>query len=447
MTPHRSPRRRRIRTLLLGALLSLLLPFLLLPTATAAPLSTVEYLVAADPTAQALHVYRTSDLKRTGTLDDIQVSAHAGSLALPDGRLLVIDDAKARLDAIRIDGRGRPQIVDRADIPGQDWDGATWFAADPSLRYVVFSGEADAGSTPVTVVDLRTFVAHQVRVPVAPDSSGTVAETQVYLAGHPLQVVWTTGGQFRSTPLARVLADKPLRVTSTAPVGVGTHGPVVSRRGDAVFSTTADGFDGAAISGATLGSPRSVAYSPTRNVVQSYRPRLASDERTVWGGVAEDTGLSPSEWADTRNDVNLVDTVAFTSRLVRMPDGLAGRLAMSDRYAALSTISPDGDALTLMDAAPASPTYGRIVGTVALPSSTHGPVAGVPTTGTQTHFTALDPAGRTAFVTNGGDGRISVVDTATRRLTRTLSVPTPLTGGGYLTVVHPGAPLHDLVAR
>ncbi len=89
----------------------------------------------------------------------------------------------------------------------------------------------------------------------------------------------------------------------------------------------------------------------TRNVVQLYRPRLAPDDRRVWGSVAEDTGLSPAQWADTRNDVNLIDTVRVTSTLTRLPDG---------------------DVLTLLDADDRSRTFDRIVGTVALKSMTRG---------------------------------------------------------------------------
>ncbi len=299
----------------------------------------------------------------------------------------------------------------------------------------------------MTPGDLRTFTAHQIQITVAPDTSGNVSETQVYLAGQPLQLVVTTGGKFQTFPVADIVAGRTPTATSTAPVGAGTHGPVVSRDGRYVFSTTANGFDGAAISRATLGSARSVDYSATRNVVQNYRPRLAADGRTVWGTVAEDTGLAPTDWADTRNDVNIIDTTTFTSVLVRLPDGLASRFALSKRYGAASTIHPDGDVLTLVDTKRGSATYRRIVGTVALPASSGGPVAGSPASGTQGHFVALSPNGSLGFVSNGGDGLISVVDTATRRVSKTVTTPTALTGGGYLTVVKAKTPLYDLIAR
>lgn len=406
-----------------------------------------EYLVVADPQAQALHVYRTSDNRRTGSLDDIAVSSHGGTLPLPDGRLIVVDDANAQVAAIKINAQGKPRIVNRAKIPGDEWEGMAWGATDRKLRYFAFSGEGHEGVGPISVVDLTTFAIRQIEVATAPDASGNVPETQVDLAGQPLQLVYTTGGKFHAVSLADVLAGRTPQVTSTAPVGPRTHGPVVARNGAAVFSTTGEGFFGASITGTALRSPRSVVYSAARTIPSNSRPRLAADERTVWGAVAENTGLAAADWADTRNHVNLIDTVTFSSRLLRLPDGQNSRLAMSASYAGVSTVHPDGDTLTLLDADRDSRTYGRIVGTVAISASSGGPVAGKPAAGTQPHSVGLDPDGRRAYVTNGGDGKITVIDTASRRVIKVIDTPTPLGGGGYLVVVKPGAPLHDLISR
>lgn len=445
MTPTPS-RRHPLRRALLAVLVAAATSGLLASPASAAPRSG-EYLLAADPAAEAVHVYRTSDLKRTGSLEGVGIASHAGTLQLPDGRVIMIDDKNATVDAVRITANGKPRIVDQAKIPGNGWEGATWAAADASLHYLAFSGEGADTQAPVTIVNLTSFAISQVQVPTEADSSGSVPETQVYLAGRPLQLVVTTGGQFRAAPLSTVLAKHAFTPTSTAPVGAGTHGPVVSRRGDRVFSTTADGFSGANIPGNSLGSPRSVAYSSSRDVVQNYRPRLAVDGRTVWGSAAEDTGLTPEQWADTRNDVNVIDTSTFTSRLVRLPDGVASRLALSKRYAAVATTHPDGDVLTLLDSRSSSPTARRIVGTIALPAASGGPVEGKPTTGTQSHFVALDASGSRAYISNGGDGRIVVVSTKDRSIVRTIKTPTALDNGGYLTVVKKGTALADLVAR
>ena len=77
----------------------------------------------------------------------------------------------------------------------------------------------------------------------------------------------------------------------------------------------------------------------------------------------------------------------------------------------------------------------------------NGPVADQPPTGREARFVAVTPDGRYAFATHGGDGKISVIDTATLSVTKVLELPTALRGGGYITAVQPGAPIVDLIAR
>lgn len=52
-----------------------------------------------------------------------------------------------------------------------------------------------------------------------------------------------------------------------------------------------------------------------------------------------------------------------------------------------------------------------------------------------------------AYVSQGGDGEIVVVDLRARKIAATIDTPTALNGGGYLTVVKRGTPVTGLVAR
>ena len=465
MTPPLSRWARRVRRLAV-ALAVLGLAGLLTAPADARPrgsdATTQEYLVVADPQAKALHVYRASDHRRTGSLHDIAISTHGGTLPLPDGRLIVVDDANARVAAISISSRGKPRIVKSAVIPSSRWEGMTWGAADPSLRYLAFGGQpGDGVVSPIMVVDLDTFDISHHDLQLSPDGTGTAPETQVYLAGNPLRLVMLGGSGFSSMLLSSFLGTEylagcpigrprcfPIKSGSNAPSGDGAHGPVVARDGSAVFTTTAKGFAGANVAERGLTDARRVAYSTdTRDIPNSFHPRLAADERMVWGAVTENPAVPVERWATARNDVSIVDSATYDTRLVRVPDGKVSRLAISSTYAAVSTIHPEGDALTLLDADRDSATFGRIVGTVAIPSSTAGPVAGGSIVGTQPHFVTLDPDGRRAYVSNGGDGEVTVVDTERRRVVGTIRTPTPLNDGGYLVVVKPGAPVHDLIPR
>jgi hypothetical protein len=246
--------------------------------------------------------------------------------------------------AVRISAAGKPFVERSVAIPtpNRDWAGAAWAAIDPSLRYFgVTSGYDNSADQTVTVVDTRTFTAHQLSVQVQP-VGGKYSEVQVTFGGRPSQVVVAAGGLFQTFPLADVLAGRTVAATSSAPLGAGNHGPVVSRSGDRHFSTTADGVDGAGLPGSRLTGPTSVPYSTARDVVLNARPRWAADDRTIWGAASENTGLAPEQWADTRNVVHVLDTATSRSTLTRLPDGVAGRLALSSRYAAVTTLSPEG---------------------------------------------------------------------------------------------------------
>jgi hypothetical protein len=67
--------------------------------------------------------------------------------------------------------------------------------------------------------------------------------------------------------------------------------------------------------------------------------------------------------------------------------------------------------------------------------------------GQESRRATISPDGRWGFISHGGDGRISVIDTSDRRVARTLTVPTPLEKGGYLVAVQPGMPLADTIGR
>lgn len=58
----------------------------------------------------------------------------------------------------------------------------------------------------------------------------------------------------------------------------------------------------------------------------------------------------------------------------------------------------------------------------------------------------VTPDGRFAFVTCGGDGKVSMVNTATLEVTE-FTVPTALVGGGYVAGFRRGVVPVDLIGR
>jgi len=124
------------------------------------------------------------------------------------------------------------------------------------------------------------------------------------------------------------------------------------------------------------------------------------------------------------------------------------RWGLSDRYALWAGYNADGARAYLLDADPRSDTFGTAVDTieVAMPSGAATP--GQDYADAEFYLmTAVTPDSRYGFVTISGDGLIQALDLEERAVVADISVPTPLAGGGYTTVVQRGIPPVDLWAR
>lgn len=408
------------------------------------------HVIVGDPAARQVYVLRGSDLRVTGQLRDVKLGAHVGTIALTDGRVLMVDDATGRLLVVRISPQGRPAVTQRVPLAFEgEWHRAGWAAVDSKSRWFAVGTDADGASRQtVTIVDLKTYKTHRFDVALTPNAAGgAYSEMHVYLAGRPLQLVLTTGGAFTAYPLAEILAGRTPAASSSVPLDPNPHGPIVAPDGSRVLTTTADGIGAADIPADRLVNPRSIAYSATRDIVQNYRPRLSPDGHTVVGTAAEATGLTPAQWAQTRNVLHVFDLADDSSRLIRLPDGIAGRVATSSRYAVAASIQADGDVLSIIDLRPGSRTRLRLVGLVVLPGLTNGPVPGQPAAGREGRASGITPDGSRAYVTSGGEGIVTLIDVDHRGVIRSVQLPTPLTGGGYVSVVREGVRPVDLVAR
>jgi hypothetical protein len=178
---------------------------------------------------------------------------------------------------------------------------------------------------------------------------------------------------------------------------------------------------------------------------RNARQRLTADGRHAFGPL--NAPVPPPRWAEAEVDLHWVDLAAETVARTPLARGQVGRGGVSARFAAYASVHPDGDHLNLVDVDPASPGFRQAVARVPLPKLANGPVAGEPTAGREGRHSAVTPDGRLAFVSQGGEGRVHVIDTGARMVARVIETPTPLRGGGYLAAVQPGATQADFSAR
>jgi len=258
------------------------------------------------------------------------------------------------------------------------------------------------------------------------------------------------GGEMQAYKVADLIGHGTAAPTSETTVDLGAHGLVISPKTSRLGLSTAAGFNVVDTDCAELGSRVCFRLNIPWDIDgraggQNFRPRLANDGVTALGAIAGPVA-TPEQWADTPQDIHVLSLKTLEAHRFPLGYGIVPRFALSKVFAVFVTVHPDGDALHLLDVRPRSATYLKLVGTVALEPLSNGPVAGQPTAGREVRFVGVTPDGRYAFATHGGDGKISVVDTATLSVTQ-VDVPTALTGGGYITAVQPGARVVDLITR
>jgi YVTN family beta-propeller protein len=402
------------------------------------------FLLVADTAEKRLYVYRVPDLIMTGELDNVLLGVHLGTLTLPDGRILLSDDAAKEILALRIDDTGGLVVVNRTAAT-LGWR-AVWGSTDPKFQYFAVASEIENSDTQViNLIDLQTFENTPVPVEMQADE-----EAHPYLGEQPLSLFVGLGGVMQSYEVADLIRAGFSAPTSETVVDLGAHGLVISPKARRLGISTRTGFNIVDTDCAALGS----GVCSTVNIPwdlegrvggQNFRPRLAYDDVTALGAIAGPVA-APEQWADTPQDIHVLNLKTLEAHRFRLGNGIVPRFALSQAFAIFVMVHPYGDELHLLDVRPKSKTYLKRTGIVDLEPLSNGPIAGQPTAGREARFVGVTPDGRYAFATHGGDGKISVIDTATLSVTQ-IGVPTALTGGGYITAVQPGARVVDLITR
>jgi DNA-binding beta-propeller fold protein YncE len=406
-------------------------------------------LVVGDVAAARLHVYAVPDMRLLATIEDLAVGAHAGVVALADGRVLIPDDRNKQLVVLRI-GAGAPVVERRVPMPIPLPTRYAWAAVDPGQTIYVATGlDSDESVKLMTIVDLGTYAARQFRV----DTGTADAELNLAVGGDGAPMIYLHLAErvdaFRVSDLmaadARIngILDGRIKPAATLPVGRGGHSNSWSAPLRRWTGSTLRGFETA---GPMLDGAKVISWEANdRGGGRNARQRLTADGLHVFGPL--NATVPPPRWAEADVDLHWVDLRTLEARRVPLAKGAVGRAGVSARLAVYASIHPDGDHAHLVDVDPASGTFRQVTGRVALPKLANGPVAGSPTAGREGRHSAITPDGRFAFVSQGGEGKVHVIDTASKAILRTVDTPTPLQGGGYLLGVQPGQGTADLSAR
>jgi hypothetical protein len=296
------------------------------------------FLLVGDTVERRLYVYRVPDMVKTGELDNVLLGTHMGTLTLPDGRILLSDNAAEEILALRIDDDGVPVVVNRtAATLGQ---GAVWGSTDRKFRYfAVASGVENSEEQIINLVDLQTF--ENTPVPVKMHAE---EEAHPYLGEQPLALFVGLGGVMQSYRVADLISHASPAPASETVIDLGAHGLVISPKTSRLGISTRAGFNVVDTDCAEFGSPVcSVVNIPWdidgRVGGQNFRPRLAYDGVTALGAIA---GLvaTPEQWADTPQDVHVLNLKTLGAHRFRLGNGIVPRFALSQAFAIFVIVHP-----------------------------------------------------------------------------------------------------------
>ena len=449
-----SPRSRHLLVPLAAAALLLGAAGTAAPAPAAAGGAHRSWLVTADPVAKRVYVNDAETGRRTATLSGIAFGTHAGSVQLGHGRIAFMDESAPQLDVLAIRADGTARIAEHYAIPDGDgrWERAGWLSTDAAHRHLAVGSDFD-GSTDqrVTVIDLESGKERTAEIPTSAVTLATTGETgteevETFLVGSPLRLVVTAGGRLDAYLVSSILqgVTHPHRVATT-PLGAYPHGPLVDASGTVVGSDLATGVQTVHVTATGFSHARSTAYPEAH--AQRYRPRMAPDGTTAVGTQAGTTPAGTT-WDHVPAWLTTTSTSSSIMRSVALGEGTASRAAVTSRFAAVALTSGSGDSLVLVRKASDGAYDGRAISLPLEPLSA-GPVAGRPAAGAPARAVAATDDGRSVFVTRGGEGTVTQISTRGSRpsVTRTITLPTALQDGGYLTTVDSSTTPYDLSGR
>lgn len=397
-------------------------------------------LVIADPEATTLYVYAVPSLEQLAVFQDVTFADHPGFLSLNDGRVLFTDSGTDDLISLDV-ASSPPRIVGRAHLAFP----AVHLAVDPSHSYAAVSGAASAAEDldAFTLVRLSDFFHKSVPIPTG--------EPGVLLGGNPLYLYHRNDDPAQvEAYLFEDLWKGNVSLQGSVAIGAAPHGEALVHTSGKIFVAADDGINVVPTHLQHFGTVTQIPYDiDGKTGGRAYYARLSFDGKYLYSYLRDSGPDFSWPWKDWVSDAYIVDVENETAKRIEVGKGLVYRLADSEKFALFVQYHPDGDYACLLDTDPSSSTFQEMVGKVPLEKMSKtpsGPDAD-PWSSEAFRLAGMVPSGRWGFVTHGGDGKVSVIDTSTKEVSGQIELPTPLNYGGYLIGVEPGAIVRDTVGR
>lgn len=395
-------------------------------------------MLVSDPDAEHLYVYGIPSYELLLDVSDVAVEDHAGFLRLSDGRALFIDGKGSELVVLQAAGTETPSVVQRIAVTTP----AAHMTTDPDEAWVAISASGDSTDGTFTLVDLATYEAKTVQLPTG--------EPGVALGGSPLHLYHRNNDPAQvESYLMSDLWNGTISSVDTASIGASPHGEVIAHSRNKFAVATDTGIDIVELTGTgSFGTVSTVSYDVSgRSGGRAFYARLSGDGRYLYSYL-RDSGPMGSTWKDWISDAYILDLESNSAVRMEVGGGLVYRLGACERFAVYTQYHPDGDYAHVLDADSSSPTFQTMVAKIPLTTMTATPGPDDSIWGSDAfRITDVSPACDYAYVTHGGDGKVSIIDLDSKSVVSELTVPTSLAGGGYVVGVSANTSLVDTIGR
>lgn len=391
------------------------------------------YLLVGDTEAKTLTVYSTPDYSEIEVLEDVVVNSHAGTIPLADGSILLVDDEGSRL--LHIEVHGDHLHVHEAPITGH----VAHIAVDSDHAHYCAVGTSGEDEHQLFLVDLESWEVTALELPDAAEVGLMMTHDHFFHRNSNLNRLEAYG-------VSDLLAGN-VDLLSYVDIGTFGHGEAINEETGELFMLTDDGVDIAYWEGEELTYGKTLAWPDADTPARGYFCRLINDGRHLLT-YTSDRSAPETEWNTWKNRVVIYDIASGEATTTDLPDGYTFRYSLSDEIAIFTVISADGDQVISIDIDPEHETFGGVLATTPLVSMSGG--AGVGDAFYEVgayRSAAILPDASAAFISQGGDGIVEVIDPVQGESISKIEHAGPLTGGGTLAVFGTAVPFTDTIGR
>lgn len=391
------------------------------------------YLLVGDSEAKTLTVYSAADYSVLEIIEGVVVNSHAGTIPLADGSVLLVDDEQQRL--MHIEVHGDHLHTHEAPTPGH----VAHISVESDHAHYCAVGTSADDEHQLHLVNLESWEVTSLQLPEAAEVGLMMTHDYFFHRNSELN-------RLEAYSISDLAAGN-VELLSFVDIGTFGHGEAINEETGELFILTDDGVDIVYWENEELTHGKTLPWPDAEPASRGFFCRLINDGTHLLT-YTSDRSAPETEWDTWKNNVVIYDIVSGEPILTELPDGYTFRYSMTDEIAVFTLTGGEGDQLISVDINPESDAIGSILTTTDLTAMSGG--AGVGEAFYEVsafRSSAILPDARAAFVTQGGDSLIEVVDPSHGEITATIEHASPLTGGGTLAVFGPAVPFTDTIGR